>query len=235
MKKCVDSAFKFSWLSHILNEKTPLYGGGKGFDICSGKSISKGDSCNTSKFGFSSHTGTHVDVPRHFIQDGSTIDSYHPSEWMFNSPVLLDVPSKPGQLIGVDDLPCVDGNEKEVDLLLIRTGFEQFRSEDLYWENGCGLLPELAEYLCRQHPSLRAIGLDTISLTSYQNRALGRKAHYAFLSKNIRIFEDMSLKHIRGAFSLSKVIALPLLIAGGDGAPCTIVGWEKKHVPPHKI
>lgn len=228
MKKTIEPTFNFSWLSHILNEKTPLYGGGKGFDICNDKSISKGDSCNTSMFGLSSHIGTHVDVPRHFIQDGPTIDSYNPSEWVFNTPLLLDVPSKPGQLISRDDLTRVDCNEKEVDLLLIRTGFEQFRSEDVYWENGCGLLPELADHLYACYPSLRAIGLDTISLTSYQNRKLGRKAHHAFLSKNIRIFEDLTLKHIKGTLSLIKVIALPLLIAGCDGAPCTVLGWEKR-------
>jgi len=228
MLKPVQSPFKLSWFSHILDEKTPLYGGGKGLDIHNDRSIYEGDSCNTSSFQFSSHVGSHVDVPRHFIQDGLAVDSYAPSEWVFTSPLLLDVPSGPGQMIGPDDLPDIDCKKDEVDLLLIRTGFEIFRSEDLYWENGPGFLPELADHLCACYPSLWAIGLDTISLTSYQHRELGRKAHYAFLSKNIRIFEDLALSHIKSALSLIKVIALPLLIAGCDGAPCTILGWERE-------
>lgn len=228
MRQTVSSDLVLSWLSHPLDGETPHYGGGKGVAVAVDKSIADGDSCNTSLLRISSHLGSHVDAPRHFIQTAPAIDSYDPSEWVFTSPLLLDVPSKPGQLIGADDLPDIDCNEKEVDLLLIRTGFEQFRREDLYWENGCGLLPELAEHLCSCYPSLRAIGLDTISLTSYQHRDLGRKAHYAFLSKNIRIFEDLALNHIKGPLSLIKVIALPLLIAGCDGAPCTILGWEKR-------
>lgn len=48
--------------------------------------IPEGDSSNTSSFQVSSHLGSHVDAPRHFIQDGPAIDSYDPSEWIFTSP-----------------------------------------------------------------------------------------------------------------------------------------------------
>lgn len=217
------------WLSHILDENTPLYGGESRIGARRDKSIAGGDSCNTSLLSFSSHTGSHVDAPRHFIEEGHTIDFYGPSDWVFTSPLLLDVPSKPGSLIGINELPEINCSNSEIDLLLIRTGLEKLRGQELYWKEGCGCMPELAEYLCANYPALRAIGLDTISLTSYQNRELGRKAHHAFLSREIRIFEDLKLGQIKRANSLTKVIALPMRIAGGDGAPCTVVGWEKSN------
>ena len=215
------------WLSHILDENTPLYGGGRGIGFETGKSIAGRDSCNTSLLSFSSHTGSHVDVPRHFIDGGREINDYVPADWLFTAPLLLDVPSKPGNIIGINDLPKVDSSDSQIDLLLIRTSLEKLRGKELYWKEGCGYAPELAGYLCVNYPSLRAIGLDTISLTSYRNRELGREAHCAFLSRNIRIFEDLRLSHIKSVNSLTKVIALPLRIAEGDGAPCTILGWEK--------
>jgi len=36
--------------------------------------ISRGDSCNLSRISFSSHTGTHIDAPYHFLKNGRKLD-----------------------------------------------------------------------------------------------------------------------------------------------------------------
>jgi len=216
------------WLSHVLEPDTPSYGGGEGFTVSPVKALAQGDSCNTSILSFPNHIGSHVDAPRHFLSNGSTIDAYAPKDWIFTHPLMVDIPAKPGQLIGPEVFPSQDCASETVDLLLIRTGFEAYRDCDVYWQEGPGLLPELADYFRNHFPSLKAVGLDTISISGFQHRDIGRKAHAAFLSNDVRIFEDLSLMSIHGSRSLSQVAALPLRFYNADGSPCTILGWEQK-------
>ena len=76
-------------------------------------------------------------------------------------------------------------------------------------------------------PSLKIIGFDFISLSSFQNRLLGRKAHYEFLLKNdILLIEDMNLDNLQN-ISITSIIALPLLLDGIDGSPITILAEYK--------
>jgi arylformamidase len=79
-------------LSHILSLDTPAYGGDEGLSIGKVRDMDKGDSCNASHLSFSNHLGTHVDAPRHFVVDGKSVDHYHPQDWMFNKPLIIDIP-----------------------------------------------------------------------------------------------------------------------------------------------
>ena len=64
---------------------------------------------------------------------------------------------------------------------------------------------------------------DFISLSSYQNRTLGRKSHKKFLIENdILIIEDMDLNYIKGKKIIS-ISAFPLLIDQVDGSPITVI------------
>src|SRR3954471_7705056 len=54
--------------------------------------VSKGGSSNVSALSFGSHTGTHVDAPKHFFDDGAGVDT-----------LLLDILMGPAMLICVDD------------------------------------------------------------------------------------------------------------------------------------
>jgi kynurenine formamidase len=65
--------------------------------------------------------------------------------------------------------------------------------------------------------------MDFISLTSYQNRELGREAHRMFLGgdRPILLIEDMDLSKIMN--SPKSISCIPLLINGLDGSPVTII------------
>ena len=182
------------WLSHALNSKTPTYGGSTGLSVSQDKSIKKGDSCNTNWLRLNSHIGSHVDAPLHFINDGACVDDYPAQEWVFSCPLLLDVATEASQLLSVKDFADLVSPNVSVDLLLIRTGFEAYRDQSAYWQSGPGLSPELAAFLREAFPSIQAVGLDTISISSYQHREAGREAHLAFLSQNIRILRIWHLQ-----------------------------------------
>ncbi len=216
---------KYIFLSHILNESTPLYGGIANIKIKSERSIKAGDSSNNSFLCLPSHAGTHVDAPYHFVVTGKTVDTYTPQSWIFNSPLVVDIPSSPGQLIKAKDLHLQ--SNRDVDLILFRTGFEKLRSKNIYWEESPGLSADIAPFLLDTYKNLRAVGMDFISISSMKHRQEGREAHQAFLKNGLLIFEDMTLAGVVNEFELYRVIALPLRFEKGEGAPCTILGIIK--------
>jgi len=216
---------KWIWLSHVLSNETPVYGNGVKPSIESDKAISQGDSCNTLFLKMSNHSGSHVDVERHFVDGGRTIEDYSPSEWFFNSPLLVDVKPIASNIIGVDEVDkALDGVENDADLIIFRTGMEQYRGEDRFWNEPPGFSPELLSWLKLRFPSFSAVGMDTISISSFKNRPVGRKAHQEFLSNGIRIFEDLALMHIDNPDALRRVMVFPLRVIHGDGAPITMIG-----------
>ena len=211
-------------LSHVLTASTPAYGGGAGLVVGPTRMMSSGDSCNAVSLSFPNHLGSHVDAPRHFVANGRTVDSYGAGEWVFTQPVLLDIPAEPGEILTTTRFAAALGEHNDGDLLLVRTGFENRREEDVYWAESPAFAADLADFLRGRLPSLSAIGFDTISLSSYRHRDLGRSAHRAFLGAGLRVFEDLALAVVPSHAALEAVVALPLLFDNADGAPCTVIG-----------
>ncbi len=217
----------FTYLSHPLASDTPAYGGtSNAFTIQSTKSLSKGDSCNTSDWSFSNHLGTHIDAPFHFFQHGKTITDYPAKFWNFNNTCIIDLPLEEGRWITWEDIS--DKIDLTADLLLIKTGFGLRRQEQIYWENNPGLDAELGQHLREKCSKLKAVGFDFISLSRWQDRAGGRAAHRAFLDPNgtkepILLIEDMDLQPLDNDVKLASVWIVPLRVDGSDGAPVTVI------------
>ncbi|MGE4293547.1 MAG: cyclase family protein [Desulfovibrio sp.] len=209
------------WLSHPLTPDTPLYGGNGHLRMEPERDLSAGDSCNCTRLAFNSHTGTHVDAPRHFLADGKTVDQYDPEDWLFTNVGVIDVTCAPGALVTPADLPALPPNPA-TDMVLLRTGFEARRATPFYWKQAPALSSELLTPLLNAYPELRALGVDCLSVSCPRHRAEGHKTHKAFLGKNILLFEDMRLEGIQNR-CIKSVTALPLRLFRGDGAPCTIM------------
>ncbi len=216
------------WLSHTIGRDTPLYGGAKGVRVAPDKSIELGDSCNTSNLSFPAHTGTHVDAPKHFVAQGKSVDQLPPSTFVFNAPMIIDLDAEPGGMITPEHMPRVASPEERTDLVIMRTGFGKFRGRDEYWQNQPGFSPDLAGFLQALYPGVRALGMDTISISSLKHRDAGRAAHREFLGLGLLLFEDMDLQGLSPNLRLEQVIALPLRVENGDGAPCTVLGRVSK-------
>jgi kynurenine formamidase len=207
-----------------LSRETPAYANGEGLSVETARSIACGHSSNSVILKLSNHLGTHVDTPRHFFDEGKTVDAYQTSDWIFSNVFVADIPVEEGGVVDVSRLVPALVNVNDADLLFFRTGFESRRGEDSYWAASPGFDPGLCDYLLSRLPSLSAIGMDTISIASLKHRDMGRAAHRAFLGAGIRIFEDVALAHLPNKVLLSLVIALPLLYKEADGAPCSLIG-----------
>ena len=213
----------YIWLSHVLDESTPAYGGGNGFLASKEKVMCNGDSCNTSQLQLSNHIGTHVDAPKHFVDDAQSVESYEADEWVFTNPLVIDVNLEPGEIITVDVVDkLIASSCDDADLIMLRTGLEKFRNENIYWESSLGISPGLYHYFAERFKSFSAIGMDLISISSYQHRDMGREAHRVFLGNGIRIIEDMALSELNDKIEY-EVIVLPLRFSLADGAPVTAI------------
>lgn len=216
-------------LSHYLTNKTPLYGSTPAMKSETFTDLTKGDSSNTHIVQVHNHTGTHVDVAFHFRADGKKISDYPDQLWTFDRVMIADVPKLPDSMVSVDDIGRYESAIKNCDVLLIRTGHEKYRNDDpdTYRLHGPGIAPELALRL-RSHENLRAVGIDAISVTSFQHRQLGRETHRNFFSPefpdNFMLIEDM---HLAGIPDIDQLIIEPYFWTGIDGSPVTILATSK--------
>lgn len=216
---------KAVFLSHVISRDTPSYGSlVSKLSIETLKSISRGDSSNVFRFTIENHLGTHVDCPAHFFADGSRVAKYTADAWFFNKPFVVQVQANPNQVIFAGDLGTIP---HDCDLLLVKTGFQRYRGTEDYSCANPGLDHEVGNFLRKNYPSVRAIGLDVVSISPFGDRELGRKTHRAFLDPAgpgtpIFIIEDMNMDY--DLSRLGAVWVLPLRIEGLDSAPCTVAG-----------
>lgn len=221
---------KSIYLSFILDKNTPTYGNRNKF-ICEKRSdISNGDVANDSSLNTTVHIGTHIDMPYHFFEDGQTIEDFNIDFFSSSNVLYLDL--IPKDIIIKDDLIeklNVVKNKEKYEILIIKTGICNRRDQNEFWENNFGFAPEIADYLRTNFPNVRIIGFDSISISSFSNRMLGRKSHKAFLNPNkpILLLEDMDLTKLDKESQISKIVIAPLRIANCDGLPCTVIAEVK--------
>ena len=217
---------KLIYLSYILDEKTPTYGNRNKF-VCEKKSdISKGDVANDSSINSTVHIGTHIDMPLHFFEDGQTIEEFDTNYFRFTNVLFIDM--LPEHIIVKDDLITLlkkQTNKNSYDMLIVKTGICHRRDSEDFWKTNYGFDSSIAEYLRLEFPNVRVIGFDSISVSSFAHRMLGRESHKAFLNPKqpILLLEDMDLTHLNSTSKIIKLDIAPLRIAKCDGLPCTII------------
>ena len=155
----------FLLLSYPLESTTPLFGVNPPNVFKRVESIVEGDKCNSSLITLFNHNGTHIDAPRHFDEKGKRIADYEIGDLVFNKPRLIQIPKKEKEVIGIRDMLENESEIQNCDLLLIRTGFYKQRGKKRYVDSNPWIDNEAALFL-RKKPALKAIGIDTISISS---------------------------------------------------------------------
>jgi kynurenine formamidase len=221
---------KLIYLSYTLNRNSPTYGNRNRFKIEKKSSIKRGDIANDSSISTTVHIGTHIDMPYHFFEDGQSIEDFPASFWRFYGDEILLL-----ELKEIKDLVVEDELIKELEkiedklnykLLLVKTGACYIREKKEFWERNYGFSPKVAEYLRENFSNIRIFGFDSISVSSFQNRMVGREAHRAFLNPKspILLLEDMDLREVDEQTIFKSITIAPLRIEECDGLPCTIFG-----------
>lgn len=197
----------------------PTYGNQQGkVNITQASSMSNGSTSNSLMLQFPNHIGTHIDFPKHFCNNGKSLSDYADDFWFFNKIGFIE--SSFAELETI--LNTVDN---EIEILIVKTGFEQFRGTERYTLAQPVIEPYLASLLKHKFKNLRVLGFDMISISSYLDRKKGREAHHAFLCDNdILLLEDMRLQDLRE--TPQSLIVAPLQIKKADGVPCFVYAFH---------
>jgi len=181
------------------------------------------DKVNVSLIILGSHTGTHVDAPKHFFSDGVTIDKVAP-ETFIGEAVILDMSYKEiGQGITDADLSSYSKSVIAGDIILLYTGTNDRLQEQNNPRKNFSYLEASAAHWIVNH-KVKCLGIDSFSVEKY-GFAEGT-VHKTLLAKDIGIIEglDKALKNFVGKRMF--LVCLPLLFKGLDGSPARAILFD---------
>ncbi|MES2430985.1 MAG: cyclase family protein [Bacteroidota bacterium] len=234
--KCID-------LSHDFSKETiywPNNPTGFKLDTQFNGITARGFYYSSNAFSSPEHGGTHLDAPVHFAKGKWSVDEI-PLQQLIGEAVVVDVADKTKnnadyQISSVD----IEAWEKRHDqipddaILLFKTGWSKFYPDPEKYlgtaEKGQeavsklhfpSIHPTLAEWLVKNR-KIKAVGIDCASVDYGQS--VDFKTHQLLYAQNIVGFENLTnLDQLpaKGSF----IIALPMKIKEGTGAPLRVIAW----------
>jgi arylformamidase len=200
-----------------ISELMPVWPGDPRIKIEPVSSIARGDAYNASQLSLSSHTGTHVDAPYHFIQRGLTVDKL-PLELLIGPALVAEVDGLEGNTIQVFDLARLQF-PRDITRLLLKTSNSYFWEDRLseFEYNFVHLGPKTAEWIVKR--GIKLIGVDYLSIEALGARE--HEVHRTLLEAGVVIVEGLNLSRVPAG--RCQVMCLPLRIEGCDGAPARVL------------
>jgi arylformamidase len=195
-----------------ISNDMPVWEGDPPVEIKDKLNIRKGDQVNVKTLKMGSHTGTHIDAPRHFYKKGACIDEIKLKHLIG----FCYVKTIKGRTIGFKDLTGIDFNKYKKIIFKTENTSRQLLLNDKFAKDFVSLSHSAAEELTRQYVDV--VGIDYLSIESYHSDG---SLHKTLLQKNVIVIEGLDLRKVKeGPYFL---IALPLKIKKGDGAPSRVI------------
>jgi arylformamidase len=173
-----------------------------------------GETAQVSLLTVGTYCGTHVDAPCHFIPGAAGVDS-----------LPLDALVGPCRVVEIDrDVAdrLIEPRHLErlavgARRLLLKTPSGAFWADPAFRRDFVALAPAAADWLVGQGVLL--VGIDYLSVDPYD--AEPAAAHLTLLGAGVVVLEGLDLRQVPpGEYDLA---ALPLKLAGADGAPVRVV------------
>jgi kynurenine formamidase len=209
-------------LSYPLTEATPIYPGDPEPRIFTATTVAN-EGYNLSHVHIGTQTGTHVDAPYHFHDDGATIDRL-PLEMTLGPAVVVPVRDKaPFEAIGLADLEPWRRLLRPDVIPLFATGWYRHAGSPRFFEH-----PYLSADVARAvlDAGVRTLAIDTLSA----DRTGGEEfpVHEAFAAAGGLIAENLAGTERLDPDGSPFLLLLPLDIVGCDGAPVRAVALERE-------
>lgn len=193
----------------------------------------------SNRFAAADHGGTHLDAPRHFAEHGQAADEV-PLDRLIGPACVIDVAAAargdPDYLLGVADIEAWEARHGAIEagcIVVLDTGFarywpnrERYMGTALRGEEGVanlhfpGYSEDSAVLLARR--GVAAVGIDTPSIDYGQSKDF--RVHRYLYERNVPGLENLANVDAlppKGAY----VIALPMKIEGGSGAPLRVIAF----------
>jgi arylformamidase len=169
------------------------------------------------------HTGTHMDAPYHFLEDGLPVDRIPPTSLVGTAAVLDLRKEADGTVLHAKSVEKHWPKGKHPEIALLRTDWSHKRAPTKeYLYDFPGLDTGAAEWLA--HQSVKGVGTDTLGIDPYSNSKF--EAHKVLLGKGIWILEALDhLDELAEGVEYT-LVAAPLKIAGASGAMARVFAIE---------
>lgn len=192
---------KYIDLSHKLNKKTMVYPNDPNFSL---KNISDNkEEYNLLKLESGLHTGTHIDAPYHYFNDGKKVFNID-LERLIGKASILEINSQnqnqkydnftnhstkhenrnKNKKIDIDDLKITKNQIEKI--IILKTGwFHNWGNENYFYENPY-ITKDLAKLFVENN--IYGIAIDSPSVDKYNNNVI----HKILLKNNIWIVENIT-------------------------------------------
>jgi kynurenine formamidase len=224
-------------LTHTIHDDIQIYPGDPRPSISRGLTHEK-DYCHVDILKLSSHTGTHIDAPYHFLKDGQRIDEI-PVQRFYGNGILIDVSGKSerGLIDSTDLQSCCASEIKTGDFVILKTGWDRYFGTSKYYHHpylsadGAGLLVKMGVSLV----GIDALNVDPTYYKSEQSvpavknlpdeASYGYPVHDILLSNDVLIVENLcNLDRIKAADGIYSF--LPLKLKDSDGSPIRAIYYS---------
>lgn len=201
-------------ISVAIRPDLPVWPGDPAVSVARTASIAAGDAANITHLNMCAHTGTHVDAPLHFIEQGRSVEQLDLAAligpaWVAEFDVLREISAA-----DLEKAAIPNGTTR----LLLKTRNSRLWSEQpsVFDEDFVGVSLDGAGWLIEH--GVRLVGIDYLGVERCDSVSQGAPVHQALLGAEIILLEGLNLSDVlAGAYSL---ICLPVKIQGADGAPC---------------
>tara|TARA_B100000745_G_scaffold19469_1_gene13560 strand:+ start:727 stop:1374 length:648 start_codon:yes stop_codon:yes gene_type:complete len=208
-------------LTLTVSNKIPTFPGSPQPNFIPWENI-KEDGYNLELLFLSTHTGTHMDAPHHFLEKGAKIHEISLKN-LVSEAVLIKSRKKSNESITKTDIQKFEKKHGKIDgfsSVIFLTGWQRNLQKKYYFTNNPGLSVSAAKYLASKKISL--VGIDSPSIDLGADSKF--PVHQIFAKKGMLIVENLAnLEKIKSAkFHL---IVLPLKLKGATGSPVRAIAF----------
>ena len=202
-------------ISQEICSDMTVYPGDPRFHSRPCSSFKHGDICEVSELTIGSHCGTHIDAPLHMIPDGPAIESM-PLDCFIGPCRVLTLPAHV-----ITEKMLIERDVREGERILLRTD-----PSGVHPAKGGSFNPAVLSLRAAQHLAAVKVKLVGIDSPTVENMEIcDGEVHRILLGAGVAILEGLCLKDACDEhYFLS---ALPLSLAGENGAPCRAVLIEE--------
>ena len=202
-------------LTLTISESIPTFPGSPQPNFINWEKIEK-DGYNLELLFLSTHTGTHIDAPYHFLKKGQKIDQIV-TKRLVTEAVLIKIRKDSDQSITKTDIQKFEkkfGNIDDGSTVIFHTGWQKNLNKKSYFLKNPGLAISAATYLASKRINL--VGIDSPSIDLGKDNKFS--VHRVLAKNNILIVENLANLDKIDSEEFHLIVA-PLKLKNATGSP----------------
>ena len=208
-------------LTLTVSDKIPTFPGSPHPSFITWENV-KEDGYNLELLFLSTHTGTHMDAPYHFLEKGAKIHEISLKK-LVSEAILIQCRKKSGESITKTDIQKFEKKHGKIDgfsSVIFSTGWQRNLQKKYYFTKNPGLSVSAAKYLASKKINL--VGIDSPSIDLGKDSKFS--VHQIFAKKGILIVENLAnLEKIKS--SKFHLVVLPLKLKNATGSPVRAIAF----------